>query len=96
MYQKALRTLKFQMHELLLKKAFKAISEQYQTSTLEDNSKETISNCIKLLLRSKKMYEARSQIVRLLKLIMRREQVKEKMESLKTSEEALSTYEELT
>jgi len=56
-YEKAKRTLKHQMERLLLGKTWQTICESYQEE-VSNNQKETINNCIKLLLRCKKMYEA--------------------------------------
>ncbi len=42
------------------------------------------------------MYEARSLIVKILKLIMKREDVKKQLEDAKSGEAALESYEELT
>lgn len=42
------------MDDIMLTKVFKTISKQYQSS----ETKESINNCIKVLLRCLKMYEA--------------------------------------
>eukprot|EP00347_Sterkiella_histriomuscorum_P014584 403360325 len=75
-FNKSLRTLKSQMKKLLLQKTFEAIKEQYQTS----QAKETINNCIKLLLRCKKMYEAEISITKILRQVISREKQKDKLE----------------
>ncbi|CDW82170.1 UNKNOWN [Stylonychia lemnae] len=75
-FQKAMRTLKFQMKKLLLIKTYNVIEETYQTN----ENKETINNCIKLLLRSKKTFDAEQQIKKALKNILLREKIKDKLE----------------
>jgi len=50
-----MRTLKMKMNELLLQKSFTAISEKYKKGM----EKNLLSNTIKLLLRCKKLCEAK-------------------------------------
>ena len=65
-FNKALRTLKMKMSDLLLSKAFYSISEKYKEETKELNvvgnnsgAKQLHNNAVKVLLRSKQMVEAK-------------------------------------
>lgn len=60
------------MSELLLLKAFEAIEDIYKRSN--DEAK-MIAVCLKLLLRCKRMFEAKQDVTRILKLIAKREQL---------------------
>ena len=63
---RAIHTLRCQMEELLLLKAFEAIEGIYKRY---NDEKKMISICLKLLHRCKRMFEAKSDIIRILKLI---------------------------
>ena len=58
------------MEELLLLKAFEAIEDIYKRSSDE---KKMTTICLKLLHRCKRMFEAKTDIIRILKLISKRE-----------------------
>ncbi len=84
-FNKALRTLKMKMSDLLLSKAFYSISEKYKEETKELNvvgnnkgSKQLHNNAVKVLLRSKQMVEAKIQVAKILKNIIKREQMRDK------------------
>jgi hypothetical protein len=88
-FNKALRTLKSKMNELLLTKAFYSISEKYKEQAKDlniigksDISKQLHNNAVKLLLRSKKMVEAKIMVSKILKSIIKREELRDQMLSL--------------
>eukprot|EP00347_Sterkiella_histriomuscorum_P012542 403368174 len=76
--EKAFRTLKYQMNELLLQKAYNVIEEQYKSYEIQEN----ITNCIKVLLRSKKLFEAKLQIIRTLKYLIRLSAIKKQIKHI--------------
>ena len=39
--------------------------------------KESISNCIKVLLRCKKLYEAKAEIIKIIKMLVKRDKMNE-------------------
>ena len=65
----ALRTLKYLMHLLLLKPQYRKL-KAYLSNRLSESEA-----CLKLLLRVRKMYEAKSQVVRILRLMFQRERL---------------------
>lgn len=68
--KKGIKTLKMQMAELMLSKAFQAIKESYIES---EEEQQLIGICFKLLLRSKRMFDARQDVVKILRLVYKRE-----------------------
>ena len=79
-YKKAKKTLKLQMHTLLLAKQYAHIVKQYRIAEGLENTKEVkCENLIKLLLRNIKMEAARSDICRILKLCEERIRQDKKM-----------------
>ena len=68
-----MRTLKGKMNMLLLHESFSLISSNYTKGVPSD----LCNNTIKLLLRCKKMCEAKSSVEKILKLILKRENLKD-------------------
>ncbi|CDW84652.1 UNKNOWN [Stylonychia lemnae] len=91
-FEKAMRTLKYYMDELMLTKSYEVIESQYQTQEI----KQSIDNCIKVLLRCKKIFEVRSDIIRILKSIGRRDKIKSQIKRLISDvDQVKSQYENL-
>ena len=86
--KKGIKTLKMQMAELMLSKAFQAIKESYIES---EEEQQLIGICFKLLLRSKRMFDARQDVVKILRLVYKREALILKFESM-DSGEVVSCY----
>ena len=76
-YAKARLTLKGLMKRLLLKKQFYIIDRQYK---LAENEKQTSENLIKILARCQKMFDAQTEIAKIINLIETRQ---EKLQELK-------------
>ena len=72
-FKKGLRTIEKLMKELLLQKAWETIKDHYK-ETKQDT--EMINTCLKLLLRSKMLYNAKSDVVEILKKVKRIEKIK--------------------
>ncbi|CDW88704.1 UNKNOWN [Stylonychia lemnae] len=71
----ALKTLGALMTLLMLYPQWKKIERLYGT----DESQITVENCIKVLVRAKKMYEARTIMIKIIKLVIERESLKKKL-----------------
>jgi hypothetical protein len=72
-FKKGLRTIEKLMKELLLQKAWETIKDHYK-ETKQDN--EMINTCLKLLLRSKMLYNAKQDVLQILKKVKRIEKIK--------------------
>jgi hypothetical protein len=95
-FNKAMRTLKYKMKELLLEKSFKGIQEKYVVPEGKEEEGFAVlhSNTIKLLLRCKKLTEAKVQVNKILRKLIKREEFKDQMlEKLDTREANLSEVE---
>lgn len=75
MYFTALRTVGAVMNLLLLKKLYRRVHKIYRKEEMI-----TVENCIKVLVRAKKMYEAKNEILKILKLIIKRENLKKEIQ----------------
>jgi hypothetical protein len=70
-YFTSLRTVGALMNLLLLKKLYRRVHRTYKKEEMV-----SVENCIKVLVRAKKMYDAKSVIMKILKLIIKRETLK--------------------
>jgi hypothetical protein len=83
-FKKGLRTIEKLMKDLLLQKAWETIKDHYK-ETKQDA--EMISTCLKLLLRSKTLYNAKQDVVQILKKVKRIEKIKNEIMPLGGGEE---------
>jgi hypothetical protein len=72
-FKKALRTLETLINDLLLGKAWDKIKDHYKEPKIET---EMINTCLKLLLRAKTLYNAKTDVNQILKKINRIERIK--------------------
>lgn len=75
-FKKGLRTIEKLMKDLLLQKAWETIKDHYK-ETKQDA--EMINTCLKLLLRSKMLYNAKQDVVQILKKVKRIEKIKNEL-----------------
>lgn len=75
-FKKGLRTIEKLMKDLLLQKAWETIKDHYK-ETKQDT--EMINTCLKLLLRSKMLYNAKQDVVQILKKVKRIEKIKNEL-----------------
>jgi hypothetical protein len=81
-FNKALRTLKSKMQELLLHKSFNTIKGDYEVPAHanDDEGRRLLQqNTIKLLLRCKKMEEARIGVLKILRTVIKREEMRDRL-----------------
>ncbi|TNV83309.1 hypothetical protein FGO68_gene15250 [Halteria grandinella] len=86
---KALKTLKALMYLLLLRPQWQRVKQRYYTFNNEKLSE--ARTCLKLLLRVKQMYEARTLIVKILRLAIKRDQLIAKNKSPQHSDQPLKS-----
>ena len=77
LYTEGLKTLKFLMIELKLEKEWREQTSQQYLPPDESTDFTNVDETIKLLIRNKKMYEAKTLIQRLLKMIVERDSLVE-------------------
>ncbi len=79
---KAMQSLKALMKLLLLKSQWKRIKERF-ISEKDDSGQQ----CLKLLLRVKKMYDAKALMVRIIRLVIKREGMNIKVNETSTDDD---------